>query len=357
MTVRQQIALWSAAVTGFSLITFGTVAALNLRQERAESHRHAAIEDSETGDDPLQELLGAYLLAAPAVVIVVAAGSWWIARRAMQPVAQITSAAQAITADRLEARLPVPSARDEIGLHVRALNEMFDRLQRSFEQATRFTADASHELRTPLTILRGEIEEALRSGHFDSRQEPLLVGLLDQVGQLQKIADNLLLLSHFDIGRPALRRSETDYTALAEETVEDAELLAMPKRINVSKAIAPGVRIDADPVLLRRVLLNLVDNAVRYNRANGSVDIRLEADEGRAILRIANTGPAIPSEWHADLFQRFFRRDRNAGAESGGSGLGLSLCREIVAAHAGKIELERSVDDRTEFRVELPLQT
>ncbi len=312
------------------------------------------VADLESLREVLAGLLGAYGVALPLVLVVVAAGSSWIARRALRPIVEITTAAGTITAERLDARLPLPPADDEIGRHIRVLNDMFDRLQRSFEQATRFAADASHELRTPLTILRGEIEEALRLSPGEGEQERLLVSLLEQTSGLQKIADNLLLLARFDAGKAPLDRAPVDLSTLVTEAVDDAEMLATPNSITVQAAITPGLAVSGDEVLLRRVLLNLIDNAVRYNRPGGEVRFALEAIGTDATLRLSNTGPGIPAEKRPELFQRFFRLngDRNRG--TGGSGLGLSLCREIVTAHGGWIELEDGGDRRVEFVVRLP---
>ena len=304
--------------------------------------------------DIVGDLLGAYLLALPVVLLVVAGGSWWIASRALRPVAEVTRAAASITADRLGERLPVPATLDEIGRHVVVLNGMFDRLQRSFEQANRFTADAAHELRTPLTILRGQIEEALRSIRDDAEQERLLLGFLEEVGNLQKIADNLLLLARFDVGKNPLQFAPVDLSALVQEAREDAELLAAPRRIKIQADIAAGLRVSGDATMLRRVALNLVDNAVKFNRADGRLEITLQAAGNEAVLTIGNTGVGIPPERQSALFERFFRVDPDRGRDAGGSGLGLSLCREIVAAHGGRILLVRSRTDWTEFSVQLP---
>jgi signal transduction histidine kinase len=315
------------------------------------------VADLHAVDEMVWDLFVAYLFALPVVLIVVAVGSSWFARRALNPVAQITRAAEAITAERLDARLPVPLADDEIGRLTHVLNAMFDRLQRGFEQATRFTADASHELRTPLTILRGEIEEALRAGKFDPAQEKLLVDLLEQTSGLQKIADNLLLLARFDVGKAPVMHEPVDFSLLVREAAEDAELLASPERISIHAEVQPGVWVCGDAHLLRRVMLNLIDNAVRYNREGGEVSLALRCEPETVVVVVANTGAGIPADRRADLFQRFFRlnADRNRG--TGGSGLGLSLCREIVVAHGGRIELGRSDADRTEFIVRLPLET
>jgi signal transduction histidine kinase len=309
----------------------------------------------EPAEESVLDLLGAALIAIPAVLLVVAGGSWWIARRALAPIAAITRAASLITADRLGERLPAPDTADEIGHHTEVLNGMFDRLQRSFEQATRFTADAAHELRTPLTIMRGQIEEALRSDRVSPEQESLLVDLLEESSGLQKIADTLLLLARFDAGRNALQREAVDVSALLVEMVEDAGLLAAPKGIKVTAALAPALRVDGDPVMLRRLALNLIDNAVKFNVPGGGVSLALHADaDGRVTMVIGNTGPGLPSERRAALFERFYRSAGSRNRESGGSGLGLSLCREIAVAHGGEIALTRGEADWTEFTVRLP---
>jgi signal transduction histidine kinase len=312
----------------------------------------------EAAEESVEDLLGAYLIALPAVLLIVAAGSWWIARRALEPIAGMTEAAAQITAERLDARLTPPRARDEIGRLTEVLNGMFDRLQRSFEQANRFTADAAHELRTPLTIMRGQIEEALRAGSLEPAQQRLLAGLLEENSGLQKISDNLLLLAKFDAGRRVLSFAPVDLSALVGEVQEDAEMLAVAREIRVHAAIVPGLSVRGDEVMLRRVALNLVDNAVKFNRPGGEVRIVLERGKDEVLFSVANTGPGIPIERQAALFQRFYRSDEGGrNREQGGSGLGLSLCREIVTAHGGTIALRRAEADLTEFTVRLPVAT
>ena len=309
----------------------------------------------EPAAESVEDLLGAALIALPAVLLVVAGGSWWLARRALRPITRITQAAASITADRLGERLPVPETEDEIGRHIRVLNGMFDRLQRSFEQATRFTADASHELRTPLTIMRGQLEDALRSGSNTAEQERLLVDLLEETSGLQKTAENLLLLTRFDAGKNPLQREPLDWSALVAEAGEAAELLAAPRHLKIETEIASGVRVLGDATLLRRVLLNLIDNAVKYNRADGRVRLTLGLANGLATVTVANTGPGIAPERRPALFERFYRPESDRNRDTGGSGLGLSLCREIVTAHEGTIALGLTAADWTEFVVSLPV--
>ncbi|HVU35817.1 MAG TPA: ATP-binding protein [Opitutaceae bacterium] len=300
------------------------------------------------------DLAGAAFIAIPAVLLVVAAGSWWIARRALDPIRRMTSAAAAITTSNLNARLPEIPGDDPIAAHVRVLNEMFERLQRGFEQATRFTADAAHELRTPLTILRGQLEDALRGGRFDDEQETLLIALLRETTELQKIAENLLLLAQFDRGHDQLRRDRVSFSRVLEESREDAELLAVPHHITVQAEIAPEVYVSGDPVMLRRLALNLIDNAVKFNRPGGTVRLELGVSGDVAQFAVGNTGPGIPAERRSGLFTRFYRSETARSSGVAGSGLGLSLCREIAGAHDGNIALGRSESDWTEFVVRLP---
>lgn len=309
-------------------------------------------------EESIEDLLGAYLIALPAVLLVVAVGSWWIARHALKPITRITEAAAQITAERLDARLTPLLTRDEIGRLTEVLNGMFDRLQRGFEQANRFTADAAHELRTPLTIMRGQIEEALRAGHLDPAQQRLLADLLEENSGLQKISDNLLLLAKFDAGRQVLGSAQVDLSALLGDLREDAEMLAAAKELRVHTAITPGLVVKGDEIMLRRVALNLIDNAVKFNRPGGEVRIALERGKDEVLFSVSNTGPGIPLERQAALFQRFYRSDEGGrNREQGGSGLGLSLCREIVTAHGGAILLRRAEADLTEFTVRLPVAT
>lgn len=303
------------------------------------------------------ELLTACLVALPVVLLVVAGGSRWIAQRALTPIAQITAAASAITTSNLHARLPAPATDDEIGRHTQVLNAMFDRLDRGFDQASRFTADAAHELRTPLTILRGEIEQALRRAPADFAHEKTLLSLLEQTDRLQRISDNLLLLARLDAGYGAVDFTAVNLSALVHDAAEDAGLLAASRQLAITADLAPEITVSGNELLLRRLLLNLVDNAVSYNRPDGSVRLSLRKVDGNAEFAIANTGPGIPPELHADVFQRFFRvaRDRSRGA--GGSGLGLSLCREIVLAHHGTITLTSDHADLTCFTVRLAAVT
>lgn len=301
------------------------------------------------------ELAVAYLLSTPIALALAALAAWWLARKALRPIEELASAARGITADQLGTRLPVPRSNDELAQLADVLNGMLDRLERAFHQTRRFAADASHELRTPLTIMRGEIEAALREGGLSAGQEKRIVSLLEESDRLDRIAESLLMLARFDSGSAGLEVKSLDLTDLVREAAEDAELLGAGKRIGIEAEIPPAVQVRGDRVHLRRLLLNLLDNAVKFNRDGGRVRFRLAADSGWAVLVVGNTGPGIDPHRRALLFERFSRLGPSRATDRG-SGLGLSLCREIAQAHGGTIELGKaSGSEWTEFVVRLPL--
>ena len=300
------------------------------------------------------QLARAYVAALPVAVLVAAFGVWWITRKALQPLKEVAAAAEQIDAKALNRRLPQPVVQDEIGRLVQVLNHAFDRLERSFEQATRFSSDASHELKTPLTIMRGEIESALKSEVENPRIESLLDGLLAETQRLCDIVEKLLLLSRADVGALTLIKEILDFSAICHELTEDAQILAEPKRVTTEFEISPDVEVLADESLLRRMLLNLLDNAIKYNVEGGSLSISLTKSGALAVFRIANSGPGISKDHESRVFERFYRADPSRSSDISGSGLGLSICHEIVMAHGGQMWLEQPRSGWTAFTVALP---
>lgn len=300
------------------------------------------------------DLWRGYLTVGPLVLVIVAAGGWWIARRALQPVEDIVASAERITARRLDQRLPVPAANDELKRLTNVLNHMIDRLEGSFRQATRFTADASHELKTPLTIIRGELESALRERGLTPSQEKLLINLLEETERLTHITHGLLLLSQADAGRLRITPVPVDLSTLLQDLLEDAEILAAPAEILVQADVPPHAELKGDPNFLRQLLLNLLDNAIKYNEHGGSVRIVLERAGAQWQVRVGNTGAGVAQTSEEHVFDRFFRGDPSRNRGRPGHGLGLSICREIARAHGGEIRLERSHPGWTEFLITLP---
>ena len=356
-----RLALWTVFLLTLELIIFGVASGWVIYQEQLEAFREirgqpdSPIVIRKEATELIADLASAYLTALPIAVLVAGLGVWWITRKALQPLQDVADAAELIHAKALHKRLPQPPVQDEIGRLVYVLNDTFDRLERSFAQATRFSSDASHELKTPLTIMRGEIESALRTEVDNPRIESLLDSLLQQTQRLSEIAENLLLLSRADAGALALKKEAIDFSAMCHELVEDAEILAMRQNITTKSEISPGIEVCADQLYIRRILLNLLDNAIKYNVGGGTVAISLGKSDSLAIFRIANTGPEIPLEHENRIFERFYRADISRSAEIHGSGLGLSICREIVLAHGGKIWLERLRPGWTTFSFSLPI--
>ncbi|MEQ1858506.1 MAG: ATP-binding protein [Chthoniobacteraceae bacterium] len=303
----------------------------------------------------LGELLRGYAFATPFLLATFALGASWIARRALRPLGEITARAEQISTSSLDARLPLPAAQDELRRLTEVLNSMMSRLESGFAQVARFSSDASHELRTPLAVLRAELETALLPGTTDETRVHLIHTILDEVRRLSSLVDDLLLLSRSDAGKLELDIQPTDLSRIASAAVEDARLLGEMRGLSVEADVAPGVQVRGDAARLRQVLLNLVDNAVKFNRDSGRLRITLAATPGEARLAVGNTGPGLRPEHRTQIFDRFFRGDPARSRDVAGFGLGLSLTREIMLAHGGRIELARSDEDWTEFLVALPL--
>ncbi|MGI8956049.1 MAG: ATP-binding protein [Chthoniobacterales bacterium] len=306
-------------------------------------------------DAALEGLLRAYLITLPLVVIAVGAGGWLIAGRAVAPIRTIIAQAEKISASDLHQRMPPPSAEDDIGRLTKVLNEMFDRLERSFEQVTRFTSDASHELKTPLALMQAEVEDALESDSLAPESRQLLSDLSEQCARLSQIVDGLLLLSRADDRRLVLAQELVDLVRLVRELMEDAEILAQPAELVLECELADPVNARGDRRLLARTVMNLIDNAIKHNQPRGRVTIAASASKNEATLRIGNTGPGLAPDAAAHIFDRFYRGDPSHTNETPGHGLGLSIAREIARAHGGDVLLIQSDEKWTEFRLILPL--
>ena len=357
--IRSRLALWTALFLTVELIIFGIASGWVIYNDQLEAFgaiRHqptSPIVIRKETNELIFDLTSANAVALSVAVLVAALGVWWITRKALQPLKEVAAAAEQIDAKALNQRLPEPRTQDEVGRLVQVLNHSFDRLERSFEHANRFSSDASHELKTPLTIMRGEIESALKAEVDNPRIQSLLEGLLAETQRLCDIVEKLLLLSRADAGTLTLTKEILDFSTICHELVEDAEILARPKRITTEFEISPDVKVLADESYLRRVLLNLVDNAIKYNVEGGSLSISLTKLNALAVFRIANIGSGITKEHEIHVFERFYRADSSRSSDTSGSGLGLSICREIVAAHGGQMWLDQPGSGWTAFIVTL----
>ncbi len=302
----------------------------------------------------LDRMRHAFLLALPVALLAVGGGGAWLARRALRPLSSIAQVAERVTARGLDQRIPPSDNDPEIRRLIRVLNDMMDRLEKSFHQATRFSADASHELKTPLAVMQGEIESALQTAEVGSRQQEVLAALLEETRRLAGILRSLLLLAQADAGRLPLAPARVDLSAELVSLREDIETLAAGLGLRVDFTVPPAVWIEADPILLRQALLNLLVNAVHYAEPGGRVAVSLTVRAEKTDVEIANSGPGIAPEDQPRLFDRFFRAEAARARHTGGSGLGLSLAREIARAHQGDLVLAESRPGLTRFRLIWP---
>ncbi len=297
----------------------------------------------------------ACLLGLPMVLLLAGVSAWFLAQRALRPVSALTQMAERVTARGLDQRIPAMTRDREFNRLVTVFNEMLDRLEKSFQQANRFSADASHELRTPLARLQAELEQALDNAAPDSEQQQVYSSLLDEISRLKSIVQKLLLLSLADAGQLNLKRETVNLTQIVNNVMEDCR--AQAPGLSIEASLAAEVQVEADPDLLEQALQNLASNAIKHNSPNGRIIFELVVEEKRALVRIANTGPGIPAAARERLFQRFYRGDRSRSSRTEGVGLGLSLAREIVRAHGGDVVLENSTEAATSFCLTLPSLT
>jgi signal transduction histidine kinase len=311
--------------------------------------------DTKEITETVVQLLVAYVVVLPMVIVAVGFGAWWIARRAVAPVEAIAAQAETISASDLHQRLPASSSQDEIAHLTRVLNGMFDRLQRSFDQVTRFTSDASHELKTPLALMRAEMESAMNAPTLDPDQREVCANVIRQCLQLSQIVDGLLFLSRADNRQLALEQETVDLSSLMGELREDAEILALPLKLTLQCNLPAELRVRGDRRLLSRALMNLIDNAIKYNRAGGAVVMAALVHREHAVVTIRNNGDGIFGDAREKIFDRFYRGDSLSGDVAIGHGLGLSIARGIARAHDGDVTLLRSDRQWTEFCMTLPI--
>jgi heavy metal sensor kinase len=296
-------------------------------------------------------LIGSGLIALAVAVF----GGLFLVRKALKPVDEITRTAQKIEAENLSQRLEVPPTGDELSRLASTLNDMIDRLERSFRQVQQFTADASHELRTPLTVMRGQTEVALRKDRTAQEYRQVLESNLEEMEWMSRIVENLLTLSRADAGEIQLEIRPIQLADLIEDAYEECKALARAKGIEVSLVKAKEVTIHGDELRLRQMLLNLIDNAVKYTPEGGRVWLSLEVEGEYAKLTVRDNGIGIPEEDLPRIFDRFYRVDKARSREMGGSGLGLSIVQWIVKAHGGRIEVTSKLGEGSCFTVWLPI--
>lgn len=283
-------------------------------------------------------------------------GGWWLARRMVNPVNEIIDQAESMDAGTLDQRIDAHADLREYQRLIGVLNVMLARLDRSFDAQRRFTADASHELRGPLTALRGEIELALRREREDEEYRRVLTSNLQEVERLTQLAEDLLTLARSDAGVMHPRLQRTDVLDRAERVRRRLTHKAADKDVGLSLQSSGDTEGVFDPGLLDQLLWNLVDNALKFTPRGGRVDIIIEGGNGEVTIRVADTGPGLPSEDLNRIFERFYRVDlsRTPHAETSGTGLGLSIVRAVAEVHGGTVEARNRAEGGAEIQARLP---
>jgi heavy metal sensor kinase len=303
----------------------------------------------------LHAWLAVLILGLALLICVAVLGGAWLVQRALQPVDEITRSAEHITSRNLSERLPVPQTRDEIERLSTALNNMIRRLDEGFQQTQRFFADASHELRTPLTIIQGELEATSKNQELKPDERAAALSTLDEVERLKNIVEGLFALSRLDAGQAQENIAAVNLSELAAITADQMGLMAEDKNISIRCRCAKPVIVQGDRARLKQVLVNLLDNAIKYTPAGGRIDLSVNQDTHHAVLEVTDNGFGIPAEALPHVFDRFFRADRARSREMGGAGLGLSIVKSICAAHRGQVRVYSQEGAGSRFVVELPL--
>jgi len=303
----------------------------------------------------LRKWLMFLLGALQGVAAMALGGGYVLVKRALLRVTEIATNAERISSANLTERLPVAQTGDELQSLTVALNHMIERLDDAFQHSRRFVADASHELRTPLTVLRGELESLLQEPVLSSEWHDRVGSALEEVERLTNIVEGLFAISRLDAGEAAAEWVKFDLAGLVTSTAEQMTLLAEDKRISVTCKISPNVWVEGDRARMKQVVVNLLDNAIKYTERGGAVSLTVGVKDDKALLQVTDTGIGIPPEVLPKVFERFFRVDQARSREQGGAGLGLSIVKSICSAHQGRVEVSSSPARGSCFRVELPL--
>jgi heavy metal sensor kinase len=304
------------------------------------------------------DILQSVLLAGTVLALLVAfAGGWFLARKSLAPLAEMAQTTQRITAENLDERLPVRNPRDELGKLAASFNELLSRLSASFTRQRQFMADASHELRTPVSVMRTTAQVTLEQPHREETEYREALDILEQQTQrLSRVVSDMFTLAQADSGGLTLQAADLYLDETLTEAARSAGILARRKGVTMEVPHFQEAPYHGDEGLLRQMVLNLLENAVKYTPAGGTVRVGLDALGPEYRITVADTGIGIPPEAQAHVFDRFFRVDksRHNNGDYGGVGLGLSIARWIAEVHRGRLELERSGDSGSVFAVHLP---
>ncbi len=277
-----------------------------------------------------------------------------VIRRTLAPIEAVRLQAEQISRSNLSERIPEIGSAQELRDLVRTFNAMLGRMEQAIADLDGFAADAAHELRTPLATLRAELESVIQGNPSLAEYEAILVSFQVEVGRMSRVVTDLFTLARMDMRHNALHKELIRLGPLLEDARETWKPMASLRNIQIA-VLGGDAEVFGDPVALRRVFMNLVENAVKYNREGGQIKVSLEREDGKVLIEVSDTGLGISPEHLPKLFRRFFRADQGRSRESGGAGLGLAICKSFVESHEGKISISSSLGLGTTFRVELPI--
>lgn len=311
-------------------------------------------QDEEVLWNTLQTLFMILMLTFLSALLLAALGGYIMASRLLKPVASMANKAEKISAEDLSERLPVENPDDEFGKLATVFNDTLARLQNAFDRLQRFTADASHELRTPLTAIESVGEVALQEELDANAYRDRIGSMLEETARLTRLIENLLLLTRADSGRLLVNRKDQDVTRIVAKAVEDMRIMAEEKGQRLMTRLQDGVQGNIDEDSLRRALVNILDNAIKYTPQGGIITVRLEETDGEFIIEVTDTGPGIGAEHREKIFDRFYRVEKDRSREIGGAGLGLAIAKWATEANGGRIEVESQENQGSTFRIRLP---
>lgn len=344
MSLGTRLTWWSFATLAMALLLVLYLSYREMVMEQGSGHP----EEYGEGPEPLWWQLAEIAGRAAIPLMILAYCNWCITRRALRPLHTLTEAASRIHAGNLEEQIPTSDSDDEVGRLSMVLKDMTARLAASINQIREFTLHANHELKTPLAILHAEISEMLRERERSDSDKARLASQLDEIERLTHIVNGLALLTRADAKQLMLDYESVELDALVREAAENTEALAEARGLKVVLKALPPVSLRGDRHRLRQLLLILCDNAVKYNRVGGEVEISMDVSESGATVRIRNDGPGIPEHEQAHVFQRFHRGASATALDIEGCGLGLSIALSIVQAHHGTLTF-KSQPDNTVF--------
>jgi len=291
----------------------------------------------------------------PVLVLLASLLGYWLSGRSLAPVNRIIETVRLIGAQNLSSRLEVPRARDELRHLTETLNAMLARIEASFKSITQFTADASHDLRTPVAVIRATAEITLRKPRAQEEYRRALSTILETSVDTSELLENLLTLARADAGAAGMDMRPLDLSAHVQKARERAALLGLEKALDIT-ATTPRepVWVKADAIAIDRLLLILLDNAVKYSPSGGRCEIALSQSETHAQITVRDSGEGIPESELKNIFDRFYRVDRVRSKGNGGAGLGLAIARWIAEMHGGTIAAESTPGAGSEFQIKLP---